>query len=80
MSKKIPMTWAEFKAWAEKPMHGGPLCKCTEENCMAAFPSDCPSCGGPLKVGVHLNAPTLIIGCEHCGLGVAYLQLVSASG
>ena len=72
--KKAPKTWAEFLEWA-KVQQGGELCSCGEETCSVMVPAICPDCGDPLQIAIHVNAPTLIIGCVRCGRSGVYLKL-----
>ncbi len=74
-SPKVPLTWAQFMTWATET-NGGPLCGCGEPTCAVSVPCVCPHCRGPLEVGIHVNAPTLIVGCRRCESSMLYLQLV----
>ncbi len=78
MGRKQPKTWREFLAWAREQAdkQGEPLCQCGDENCMVGLSTRCPRCNGELRIGVHANAPTLIMGCEPCGESFTYLRLV----
>jgi len=71
---KEPQTWAEFLGAAEDEAAGA-LCGCGSETCMVSIPTKCPKCGGRLELGVHMNAPTLILGCVPCRESFAYLRL-----
>lgn len=65
MTQKPSLTWEQF--WEER---GGRCCPCPGFDCGAELFGGCDRCGGPLVMRILTNAPTLVVGCRKCGIGL----------